>query len=332
LACTIQTINDLAQLPDDELLPCLTAIRAAVVEARRIHSISQREGLVAKDAPFVFPSFTWRPKGSRRLDVPPLRPETPIEEIPLRASTHRALKELGILRVEDLSAISESELLRKHAIGRNTVARLREFLTRTGMDFAPNPDARERAFDESKALLSLSHEARAAALKGAKDSSAVSSLGLRASTLTRVLDQGYLAVGSLRRLSLAAICDSFTRREAREIYNALMLTGRPFAGSATPLELWRRGLVTTNEMATPTAARTPIEDLRPWLGSSVDALHAHGVRNLGSLRDLVEQRDASLMRRVGRTTADRIYDFIDAYVISEPYRRGISHLAVANGT
>ncbi|MEJ8813674.1 hypothetical protein WKW77_21485 [Variovorax ureilyticus] len=314
-------------MPDSELRACLAAMRKAVVEAKRIHAISQREGIVAEDVPFVFASFNWHPKAAQRLDSPLLAPETPIEEIPLRANVHHILRELAIFRVEDLSAISESELLSEESIGRGTLTRLREALAQVGMAFSPDPDATQRALDQSRAVLALPREARASALKGLKDASPLSSLGLRPSTLTRALGRGHQTVGALRKLSLAVICESFGKREAREVYEALMLTDRPFAGSATPLELWRHGLVETHELAAPTAAHTPVEELRPWLGSSVDTLNARGIHTLDALRSFVAREEVTSSRGFGRTTADRIFAFLDAYVVAPPYRRGAIHRA-----
>ncbi|SEA98358.1 hypothetical protein [Variovorax sp. YR216] len=314
-------------MPDSELQACLSALRKAVVEAKRIHAVSQREGMVTGETPFVFSSFNWRPKAAQRLDTPLLGPETPIEEIPLRASVHQVLKELGIFRIEDLSAISESELLSEESIGRGTITRLREALAQAGMAFSPDPDATRRALDQTRAVLALSPEARASALRGLKDSSPLSSLGLKPTTLTRALGGGHLTVGALRKLSLTMICESFGKREAREVYEALMLTDRPFAGSATPLDLWRHGLVETHELAAPTAAHAPVEELRPWLGTSVDALQARGIHTLGALRSLVARQEVTSSREFGRTTTDRIFAFLDAYVVAPPYRRGAIHRA-----
>ncbi len=319
---TIQSIDDLAQLPDGELLACLGALRAAIVEAKRQHAVALREHLLPVDAPFSFRSFNWRPKGPQRLDTPAqLKPETPIDEIAVRASAREALRELSIFCVEDLSAISEQELLQEEAIGAKTVGRLREILAHVGLDFLPNPNTRERAREHSKAVLALSYEARALALRGLEDSAPVSALGLRASTLNRALANDHQTVGELRRLPLVRLCEHYGKREAREIYDLLMLTDRPFAGSAAPTELWRNGLVATKELSAPTAAETPITELRPWLGSSVDALGACGIHTLGALRAAASRGDVASFQGIGRVTADRVIGFLGAYVTSSPYRR-----------
>jgi len=322
---TIRSVDDLAQLPDEELLACLGALRAAIVEAKRQHAIALREHMIPSGSPFIFPSFNWRPKGQQRLDSPgQLRPDTPIDEIAVRASAREALRDLSIFCIEDLSAISEQELLKEEAIGAKTVGRLREMLARVGLDFLPNPNIEERAHERSKAVLALPSEARALALRGLADSALVSALGLRTSTLSRALANGLETVGQVRRLTLPLLCENFGKREAREIYDLLMATDRPFASSAPPIELWRYGLVTTKELPVPTAPETPINELRPWLGTSVDSLSACGIHTLGALRGVASRGDVASFRGMGRVTSDRVLGFLGAYVTPQPYRRGLS--------
>jgi hypothetical protein len=138
-----KTVEDLARLTDEELVSCLGALRAAIVKAKRRHANSIREGMVAADTPFVFPTFDWRTESVQSPERP-LESDTPVDDFPVRPSARQALKELGIFRVEDLSAISERELLRKGAIGLKTVTRLREIAWRIGLDLLPNPNANER--------------------------------------------------------------------------------------------------------------------------------------------------------------------------------------------
>jgi hypothetical protein len=70
----------------------------------------------------------------------------------------------------------------------------------------------------------------------------------------------------------------------------LMATDRPFASSSPSFDLWRRGLVSTKELHVPTALETPIIELRPWLGTSVDSLSASGIQTLGALRKRFSRR------------------------------------------
>jgi len=136
---TIRTVDDLAQLPDTELLACFAALRSAIQEARRQHADALRECLIPSGSPFEFHSFDWRPRGSQRFNMPAqLSPETPIDEISMRSVARDALRNLSIFCIDDLSAISEQELLNEEAIGAKTVGRLREVLARVGLDFLPN--------------------------------------------------------------------------------------------------------------------------------------------------------------------------------------------------
>ncbi|MDM0014568.1 hypothetical protein QTH87_19150 [Variovorax sp. J22P168] len=139
MSCTIRTVDDLAQLPDAELLACFGALRSAIHEARRRHAAALREKRIAADAAFRFASFDWRPRGAQRFSMPAnLSPDTPIDEISMRIGAREALKKLSIFCIDDLSAISEQELLQEEAIGAKTVGRLREALTRVGLDFMAN--------------------------------------------------------------------------------------------------------------------------------------------------------------------------------------------------
>ena len=70
----------------------------------------------------------------------------------MRAKARGALFELHILCVEDLSAISEQELMTTEAIGAKTVNRLREALTRIGLDFLPNPMGQATTFEGSRTV------------------------------------------------------------------------------------------------------------------------------------------------------------------------------------
>ncbi|MDM0107647.1 hypothetical protein QTH97_22050 [Variovorax sp. J22R24] len=148
---TIRSISDLAQLPDDELLACLGQLRAAIHEAKRKHAAARREARVPADEALEFHTFEWRPKGPQRLAAPTkLSLQTPVEEIPVRARARArdALSQLHIFCVEDLSAISEQELMMKEGIGAKTLNRLREVLACVGLDFLSNPIAPTTSCEE----------------------------------------------------------------------------------------------------------------------------------------------------------------------------------------
>lgn len=150
---TICSVGDLAQLPDDELLACLAQLRVAIHDAKREHAAARREARISEEKKLEFRSFEWRPRGPQRLSSPArLSPQTPVEELPVRARARDALSGLHIFCVEDLSAISEQELMTTEAIGAKTVNRLREALTRIGLDFLPNPMGQATTFEGSRTV------------------------------------------------------------------------------------------------------------------------------------------------------------------------------------
>ena len=132
MACTITTLNDLAQLPDSELMACLSGLRSAIHKAKRAHADAHAAG--RKEAAFNFTSYEWRPRHSNR-SVPHPRPDMPIDELGLRVSISSALKEIGIFYIEDLTEADEEELLNHEAIGVRTTARLRDVLQQASLSF-----------------------------------------------------------------------------------------------------------------------------------------------------------------------------------------------------
>jgi len=132
MACTISTLNDLAQLPDSELTACPSGIRSAIPRAKRAHAdahvASRKEG-----APFSFTSYEWRPRQNSRLGPRP-RTDMHIDELGLRISISSALKDIRIFYVEDLSEAND-ELLRHESIGVRTTARLRDVLQQANLSF-----------------------------------------------------------------------------------------------------------------------------------------------------------------------------------------------------
>ena len=141
MSCTIRSVNDLAQLPDDQLLGCLKALRAAIHREKQAHSAALRAHRIPAGSPFAFESFDWSPRGAQRWDIAQVEPQTPVEELLVRAGARDALKRLHIFCLEDLSATTGRGLLDEQAIGVKTVARLRETLVRANLDFLQDPEA-----------------------------------------------------------------------------------------------------------------------------------------------------------------------------------------------
>ena len=95
MSCTIRTVDDLAQLPDAQLLACFGALRTAIHEAKRQHADALRDHLIPSGSPFEFRAFDWRPRGSQRFNMPAqLSPETPIDEISMRSGAREAQRRM----------------------------------------------------------------------------------------------------------------------------------------------------------------------------------------------------------------------------------------------
>ena len=307
---SIKTIEDLAQLPDDELVKCLAALRGAISDAKRQHAVAVREQLLASTSRVAFHTFSWRPVSTAKQPPAKIGPETPISDLPLRPSALRALREKHVICLEDLSAVSEQELLRAKAIGSKTLERLRERLKAIDLDFMPNPDLRRRSLDESKAVRALPVESRATVLHGLADEAPLSSLGLRNRTLSHALRLGFATMGDLRRATPAVLTGAFGKLECKEIYRQMLATGRAFLEPAPELELWRHGLLDRDELAIPSDPTTAVADLRPWLGAACIQLQRRGLGTLGALQEVAAQGMLAEFSGIGEGTAERVLAFL----------------------
>ena len=306
---TFRTIADLAKVPEAELTACLASLHRGLVEARRQHAAALREGLIAPDAPFEFEAFTWKPKGGRSASTSViaegLGPETPIRELPVRPRVQFVLHQRNIFCLEDLSAISEHELLCGDGVGVKTVGRLREMLAAIGLAFQPNPDARGRAFEESRSLRAMPEPCRAEALLGLADDAPLSHLALRPMTMRRAQRAGFKTVGELRSLNPPNLAGRFGPSERREIYERLIETGRVFREAYPPSDLWRYGLIDRASMTFPVDPETPLVEVRPWLGGAYRVLKRH-FRELGALRVAAECGQLSDISGIGPHTARQL--------------------------
>ncbi|CAN7782224.1 hypothetical protein LJR175_008201 [Variovorax sp. LjRoot175] len=307
---TFRSIAELAQVAEADLPSCLAALHRSLVEARRQHAAALRGQLIAPNAPFEFPAFTWKPTGARSDPFPALAatlgPETPINELPVRPRVRFVLHQRNVFCLEDLAAISENELLRGDGVGVKTVGRLREMLQAVGLNFLPNPDERGREFDETRALRALPEEARDATLLGLADDAPVSQLALRPVTLRRAQRAGFRTVGELRATNPVGLAGRFGPAERREIYGRLLQTGQAFREGHPVAELWRYGLIERDKMQFPEDPGTPLSELRPWLEGAFKPLKKRGVADLGTLRALAEQGELAEVSGIGEFTATRL--------------------------
>lgn len=313
---TIRTIAELASIPEGDLPSCLAALHRGIVEARRQHAVALREGLIAPEAAFEFSTFVWKPTGKQEAFsalAAKLGPETPVGELPVRPSVRFVLHQKNVFCLEDLSAISENELLRGDGVGVKTVGRLRELLQSIGLDLLPNPDQRGREFDESRALRSLPDEVRATSLKGLSDTTSISHLGLRGGTLRRALRAGFKNIGELRATSPRVLATRFGRSERREIYARLLETGIAFSETTSPTELWKYGLVARDEMQFPGEPETPLADLQPWLGAAFKPLQKRGMKDLGALLAAADRNELASISGIGKSTADKLVELLESH-------------------
>lgn len=310
LVQSFTTIAELARVPEDKLLGCLHALRGAIVQAKRQHAAGVREGLIRPDAELAFETFTWRPKGATAALPSAFTGETPIDELPIRYRARQFLRERHIFCLEDLSQMTEAELIRGDNIGAKTVGRLRELLQRIGQDFLPNNDPEDKPFLESRLVREMDDERLAERLQGLSDDAPVSALGLRPTTLKRALRRGYTTLGRLRQATPRDFAIHFGKAEGREIYARMKGTGLAFQVAPADTVLWRHGLVELKDLVAPRAPETPIADLRPWLGMAYPAIANHPVRTLGELRAIANAGGLTGISGVADAMAERLRAFL----------------------
>lgn len=315
---TIRAVSDLAALSDVELQHCLLGLRAAIQARRRAHAEAIASGSLPADTPLGFDEYVWKPAEKRREDwAQQVERTTPIAELPIRRRAVHQLLHLRILALEDLSAISERELMTVKDMGGTTATRLRELLQAVGLGFAEHPDPETADYARNRALRLLPTEQRAAARAGLTDDAPLSRLGLRAATLERAKRAGWQVVGQLRAASLRDLNVRFGRKEVREVYLALQETGAGLRCNPSPLELWRAGILELADLVKPDEDSVDVMELRPWVGAVVERLRAAGVRTLGELRAAAAAGPLREIRGVGAHSEERLLDFLGAPVVRE---------------
>jgi len=308
---TIRTVADLAALTDEDLQRCLSALRAAIRERRNVHSDMLAQGRLPASTPLRFDEFVWkpseRPRADRTLQV---QRTTPIVDLPIRRRAVHRLVELHVLALEDLSAISERELLAVPDLGRTTIARLREYLGTVGLDFGEHPDPQTAEYVRNQMLRRLPTEQRTSVRHGLPDEAPITRLGLRGPTMERAKRRNWHTVGDLRLASLRALSVGFGRQELREVVHALNETGAGLRSNPSRLELWHVGVVDLVDLERPRGDETSVMELRPWLGAVVESLHRAGVQTLGELRNVAATRSLSSVRGVGKHSEGQLLEFL----------------------
>lgn len=231
-------------------------------------------------------------------------PTTPIEELQIRRVVYFRLREEHIYCLEDLSAITERDLLKMPGVGRTTVEYLRSALETIGLSFLPEPDPDRADMDRTRHARRTSPAARAKCLDGL---SSIADLGLSIQTFKRAKSRGYRAVDDLRRLTARQFAMEFGAGQAREILETLKAVGLPSIAPSSPLDLWRFGILRKDELVRPSSPETPIEQLAPWVGKGVTAsLARNGTRTLGDLHQLLRDGRLDRVRGIGAANASKV--------------------------
>jgi Phage integrase protein. len=302
----IRTLADFLDVPEEELHRCLRAFRQAVQQAKSDRTDAVREGKPAEA--IKFDTFVWEPQDREAQDIGTLQGTTPIEELPLRPVTRHRLRELSIYCLEDLSEVSESELRRMPDMGATMVARLRELLNAIGMDFKPNPNPVAAMYDRNRLNRKLSFEERARTLI---NDSHLSDVGFSPPTIKRALIRNYETVGELRALTLRTLCIEFGKAQVKEILETLKLVGLPLQPEPTKLDLWRHGLLKSQEMQFSADANSALDDLAPWIGqAAVTYFKEEGLETVGELVARAGEDGLRKIKGVGARTAAQTVAFL----------------------
>lgn len=302
----IATVQDLASLPEDQLAPCLKALRLSIQRARGRHALAVRSGALAKDDRLQFDDFNWRPRSAPKAASLKLSPETPIDLLELRPRVEAHLRKMKVLCLEDLSAVTESELRRHPDIGEVSVAKMRSLLNAVSLHFLEETDPTRKAFAEAEAIRAMAPSERTAALHRLSDDCSVGRLGLSRRTLDRVLRRELFSVGELRKMTPTEIAIKLGRQEGREIVFALSSAGKGLACQPSELDLWHAGLLDANAMQRPSDAKASVLELQPWLGAIAIRLHISGVLTLAELELAWRKGALASLRGMGRASAARL--------------------------
>lgn len=298
----IRSLNDFLDVPEEELQACLAGLKDA------IHRIKAHQAALLRDGHpeerIRFDAFTWEPLAKRRLEPGSIQGATPLKALALKPRVRHVLSLLNIYCLEDLTEISESELIREPSVGRTTVARLREALQAIGMDFKPNPNPVGAMYDRNRALGKIPVEQRANSLS---DASHLSELGLRTTTLSRMLSRDITLVGDLRTQSLRSLNTHFGKAQVKEILSVLDRAGLPLINQPSQLDLWRSGLLSAGEVRIDTSRKGTVLNLAPWIGwACAKNLEAHGVRTVGELLKAAKSGELRKSKGVGKGTEARV--------------------------
>lgn len=302
----IRKLSDFLEIPEGELHRCLNSFRMAVLKAKADRMALQQNGKAQEG--INFDSFVWRQNVTdETLDLG-LHPATPVDELPIRHKVKTALKNMNVFALEDLSEVTESELLMISNSGRITVEKLRSMLAKIGLMFKSETDPAQKLQTENRLARRLPAADR---LKSVTNESSVSELGLKQSTLERALRNGHLTVDHLRALSPRDLLLSYGNKQLEEIVTIFSQAGVAFHNPLSNLDLWWLGLLKRDDLPYPTDPNAGIGEAAPWLGSSVvERLKKCGVDTLQALSETMRRPDSVARLRFGPKTRTKINEFL----------------------
>lgn len=256
----VRSFDDLLDLEPDQLSHCLTALRAWIGRTRRLRARAEADGVDPKSLQIA--PFTWTPRTTGDPVGRP-RPETPIEDLGLRRAAVAKLHEMRIYCLEDLTVCTENEIGGQKHLGEVTLDHLRTHLAAAGLSFRENENPVHRALQKAQVARRLPVEARQV-----DDSSPVHQLGLRPTTVERLLQIRIETVGQLRGHTLRQLFAKFGKKSLTEIMDTLKALGLELQEKPGQLEMWRYGAIHPRDLVRP-AMDSSVDEMAPWVGLAV---------------------------------------------------------------
>lgn len=307
-----RTVADFVDLSEDELRLCLQAFGRAVL-AVKIH----RQALIDRGrdpASIPFDKFVWNSREAGREAATAPYPEMPLSELPLRTEAKIRLREMHVFALEDLSQVTELELIVLPNVGPLAVRKIRGLLAQIGLSLKPSDDPKRRLADAARLARKVSPGER---YRNLTNASPVALLGFTASTYARTCRAGIRSVGELRGMNLRELCCKFGKNQVVEILDVLTNAGLALSPPPSDFELWREGLKPASALRMPSDPATVIECAAPWLGRAVARrCREHGIETLGALADGLRNNHAAGL--FGHKTLYSIRSFLREAGLLEP--------------
>jgi hypothetical protein len=256
---TLRTVADFARVPPSQLPQCLRAFKGWLHQQQPADA-AHRE-------------FVWAPDAAKRESAAP-EFSTELRDFGLHPGAVRQLGLMGIVRLEEVVRLSETELGRIVHVGPRTVARVTELLAAIGLALREGPPRGTRI--RSQVLPQLARE-------DVDDDTSVERLGLKAQTVRKLAALCVRTVGELRDLKPADLASALSLQRRHEVFRTLRVLGLPLRSNPGELELWHAGLLRVCDLREP-RDEAGVCELQPWLGALAKTVESAGVRTVGQLR------------------------------------------------